>query len=94
MLSLLEYFQGRTRTFKAGSLAAYSHILHELTSDPEILETVAGQHIELDTVHMQGKPLMQPKLSDIQTESVDLEITQLRKKVLFNPANMKPGNSY
>ena len=77
MPSLLEYFQERTRTFKVGSLAAYSHIWHELTSDPEILETVTGQHIELDTVPMQGKPLMQTELSDIQTESVDLEIAQL-----------------
>ncbi|KAL9976889.1 hypothetical protein ACROYT_G014230 [Oculina patagonica] len=89
--SLLEYFQERTRTFKAGSLAAYSHIWHELTSDPEILETVTGQHIELDTVPMQEKPLMQTKLSDIQTESVDLEIAQLLKKGVVQPSKHEAG---
>ena len=56
----------------------------KLTSDHEILETVTGQHIELDTVPMQGKPLMQTKLSDIQTESVDLEIAQLLKKRCYS----------
>ena len=34
--SLLEYFKGRTKTFIAGSLAAYFHIWQDLTSDPEI----------------------------------------------------------
>ena len=89
--SLLEYFQGRTRTFKAGSLAAYCHIWHESTSDPEILETVTGQRIELDKVPMQGKPLMQTKLSDIQTETVDLEIAQLLKKGVIQPSKHEAG---
>ena len=91
MPSLLEYFHGRTQTFKAGSLAAYSHKWHELTSDPEILETVTGQHIEFDTVPMQGKPLMQTKLSDIQTVSVDLEIAQLLKKGVIQPSKHEAG---
>lgn len=92
--SLLEFFlNGRTQTFKAGSLVPFSHIWHKLTSDPEILEVVTGQHIEFDTVPMQEKHLMQTKLSNKQTESVDLETAQL-KKLLFNSANMRPGNSY
>lgn len=91
MPSLLEYFHGRTQTFKAGSLAAYSHKWHELTSDPEILETVTGQHIEFDTVPMQEKPFMQTKLSDIQTESVDLEIAQLLKKGVIQPSKHEAG---
>ena len=44
------------QTFKAGSLAAYSHKWHEVTSDPEILLTVTGQHIEFDMLPMQVKP--------------------------------------
>ena len=91
MPSLLEYFQQRAQTFKAGSLAAYSHIWHELTSDPEILETVTGQFIELDTVPLQGKPFTQPKLSDIQTESVDLEIAKLLKKGVLQPSEHEAG---
>ena len=91
MPSLLEYFQQRAQTFKAGSLAAYSHIWHELTSDPEILETVTGQFIELDTVPLQGKPFTQPKLSDIQTESVDLEIAKLLEKGVLQPSKHEAG---
>ena len=89
--SLLKYFQGRIQTFKAGSLAAYSHIWQELTSDPEVLETVTGQYIEFDSLPMQVKPFMQPKLSEIQTESVDLEITQLLKKGVIQPCQHEPG---
>ena len=91
MPSLLEYFHGRTQTFKAGSLAAYSHKWHELTSDPEILETVTGQHIEFDTVPMQEKPFMQTKLSDMQTDSVDLEIAQLLKKGVIQRSKHEAG---
>jgi len=89
--SLLKYFQGRTQTFKAGSLTAYSHIWQELTSDPEVLETVTGQYIEFDSLPMQVKPFMQPKLSQIQTESVDLEITQLLKKGVIQPCQHETG---
>ena len=54
-------------------------------ADPEVLETVTGQYIEFDSPPMQAKPFMQPKLSEIQTESVDLEITQLLKKGVIQP---------
>ena len=91
MPSLLEYFHGRTQTFKAGSLAAHSHKWHGLTSDPEILETVTGQHIEFDTVPIQEKPFMQTKLSNIQTESVYLEIAQLLKKGVIQPSKHEAG---
>ena len=42
--SLLKYFQGERKTIKAGSLAAYSHLWQEITSDPEALETVTSQY--------------------------------------------------
>ena len=47
--SLLEYFRCKAQMFTAGSIAAYSHIWQDLTSDPEVLETVTGQKIEFDT---------------------------------------------
>ena len=82
--SLLEYFKGRTKTFIAGNLAAYFHIWQDLTSDPEILEMFIGQKIEFHTWPIQLKPLIQTKLSDTQTESVDLEIVQLLKRSYSN----------
>ena len=89
--SLLEYFQGKTKTFKAGSLAAYSHQWQEITSDPEVLETVTGQSIEFATLPIQENPLMQTKLSEVQTESVDLEIIQLLKKGVIQPCQHEAG---
>ena len=86
--SLLKYFQRRTQT---GSVAAYSYIWQELTSDLEVLETVNGQYIEFDSLPMQVKPFMQPKLSEIQAASVDLEITQLLKKGVIQPCQHKAG---
>ena len=85
------YFQGKIQTFKAGSLAAYFHIWHEITSDPEVLETVTGQYIEFDMLPMQVKPLTQTKLSKIETESVDLEITQLLKRGVIQPCQNEAG---
>ena len=48
--------------FSASSIAVYSPIRQDLTTDPE----VTGQKIELDTWLKQLKPLQQPKFSDIQ----------------------------
>ena len=50
----------------ASSIAVYSPIRQDLTTDPEVLETVTGQNIELDTRLKQLNPLQQPKFSDIQ----------------------------
>ena len=83
--SLLEYFHCKAQMFTAGSIAAYSHIWQDLTSDPEVLETVTGQKIEFDTWLKQLKPLMQLKLSNIQSVSIDLEIAQLLQKGIIQP---------
>ena len=89
--SLLEYFQGKTKTFKAGSLAAYSHLWQEITSDPKVLETITGQYIEFATFPEQENPLMHTKLSEVQTESVDLEIIQLLTKGVIQPCQQEAG---
>ena len=85
------YFEKKIKTFKAGSLAAYSHIWHELTSDPEVLETVTGQYIEFDMLPIQVKPFNQTNLSKIETKSVDLEIIQLLKKGVIQPCQPEVG---
>lgn len=89
--SLLEYFCCKAQMFTAGSIPAYSHKRQDLTSDPEVLETVTGQKIEFDTWLKQLKPLMQPKLSDIQSVSIDLEIAQLLQKGIIQPCYHKAG---
>lgn len=89
--SLLEYFCCKAQMFTAGSIPAYSHKRQDLTSDPEVLETVTGQKIEFDTWLKQLKPLMQPKLSHIQSVSIDLEIAQLLQKGIIQPCYHKAG---
>ena len=93
--SLLEYFQGKTKTFQAGSLAAYSHLWQEITSDPEVLETVTGQRIEFATLPIQENPLMQT-ISCLKYKQ-NLLIWKLfssSRKGLFNLANMRQANLY
>ena len=89
--SLLEYFKEKTKAFKIGSLAPYSHLWPEITSNPEVLETVTGQYIEFATLPVQENPLMQTKLSEAQTESVDLEIIQLLRKGGIQPCQHEAG---
>ena len=89
--SLLEYFRCKAQMFTAGSIAAYSYIWKGLTSDPEVFETVNGQKIVFDTWLKQLKPLMQPKFSDIQSVSIDLEIAQLLQKGVIEPCYHEAG---
>ena len=55
------------------------------------METVTGQSIEFATLPIQENPLMQTKLSEVQTESVDLEIIQLLKKGVIQPCQHEAG---
>ena len=70
-----------------------AHLCGAVSSDPEVLETVTGQYtyIEFDSLPMQVKPFMQPKLLEIQKETVDSEITQLLKKEVIQPCQHKAG---
>ena len=63
---LFEYFSCMAQMFSASGIAVYSPIRQDLTTDSEVLETVTGQKIELDTWLKQLKPLQQPKFSHIQ----------------------------
>ena len=64
------------------------------TSDSEVLETVTSQKIEFDTWPKQLKPLMQPKVSDIQSISIDLEIAQLLQKGVIQPCYHEAGEYF
>ena len=76
--------------FLAGNLTAYADICQGLTSDPEVLETVTGKK-KIDTWPIQSTPLIQPKLSDIQSKAVDLEIAQLLQKGVIQPCDHEGG---
>ena len=69
----------------------FSYIWQDLTSDPEVLETVTGQKIELGTWSKQLKLLGKPKFSEVQSESIDLEIAQLLQKGVIQPCHHEAG---
>lgn len=70
----------------------FSYIWQDLTSDPEVLETVTGQKIELGTWSKQLKLLGKPKFSEVQSESIDLEIAQLLQKGVIQPCHHEAGD--
>ena len=69
----------------------FSYIWQDLTSAPEVLETVTGQKIELGTWSKQLKLLGKPKFSEAQSESIDLEIAQLLQKGVIQPCHHEAG---
>ena len=62
-----------------------------MTSDVEILETVSGQKIEFDQAPLQRKQAVQIKLTDLQGQHIDSEITELLKKGVIEVSNHEPG---
>ena len=53
--------QVKAKHFQAGQITGHIEQWRKLTSDPEILETVAGQSIEFTQTPVQIKPPFQPK---------------------------------
>lgn len=78
-------------TFQAGNLTAYYDIWQGLTSDVEILETVSGQKIEFDQIPLQTKQTLPIKLTDLQNQHIDVEITELLRKGVIKVSNHERG---
>ena len=74
MPALIKYFENKVANFKAGQLNISYSAWKELTSDPEIMETVSGQRIEFDQLPVQ------PNYSCQQGQFIDSEIQNLLKK--------------
>lgn len=65
---------------QAGSLLNNLHKWREITSDPWILETVSGYHLEFESIPYQSKPPKLPTFSDRDTELIQTEINKLISK--------------
>ena len=78
--SLIKHFEQKVAIFQAGQLNKFYSFWKELTSDPEILETVSGQRIEFDQQPIQLKLPVQPNYSCQQGQFIDSEIQNLLKK--------------
>ncbi len=77
--------------FHAGQISNYLHAWQELTSDPEILETVSGQFIEFEIQPIQTSMPVQCQLSNIDSQIVDTELQALLSKGVIIPSQHEPG---
>ena len=81
MPALIKYLENKVANFKAGQLDIFCSAWKELTSDPEILETVSDQCIEFDQPPVQLNSPVQPYYSCQQGQFIHSEIQNLLKKV-------------
>lgn len=65
---------------QAGSLMNNLHKWREITSDPWILETVSGYHLEFESLRYQSKLPNLPTFSTKETELIEAEINKLISK--------------
>ena len=82
---LVKYFKSRVTNFRAGQISNYLPAWQELTSDPEILETVSGQFIEFEIQPIQTSLPVQCQLSNIDSQIVDTELQALLSKGVIIP---------
>lgn len=81
--ALKDYFTAKADYFKAGRLVSFLKNWKEITSDPEILSMVRGQHIKFNSMPIQGKtPGQSVKNSEVNI--IDLEICKLIKKGCYS----------
>ena len=89
--SLIKYFKHNVANFKAGQLSTSYFAWKELTSDPEILETVSGQRIEFNQNPVQLNLPVQPNYSYQQGQFIDSEIQNLLKKGVIVESTHEPS---
>ncbi|KXJ15837.1 Retrovirus-related Pol polyprotein from transposon 412 [Exaiptasia diaphana] len=77
--------------FQAGQPPRFMSRWRDLTSDPEILETVAGQHIEFTRNPIQVNPPFQPKWSQEESYIIDSEINKLLSKCVIEQCEHQYG---
>ena len=65
---------------QAGNLLINLHKWREITSDPWILVTVSGYHLEFESLPYQSKPPKLPTFSARETELIEVEINKLISK--------------
>ena len=88
---MLNYLNRRKKTFQAGCISDASLLWRKLTSDPEILDTVHGMHIEFNELPVQLEPCLQSFLANKNHKLVDDEISSLIEKKVIVPSTHEPG---
>ena len=83
----------KIQCFKAGNLRKFYSRWTDLTSDPEVLNTVKGQFIEFTTNPgpYQDRVPAQKKFSVYESTVIQSEVNKLLQKEVFIPISNEPG---
>ena len=88
---VLNYLNKRKKNFQAGCISDASLLWRKLTSDPEILDTVHGMHIEFNELPVQLEPCLQSFIASKNHKLVDDKISLLIEKKVIVPSTHEPG---
>ena len=88
---LNEFFARQASNFKAGRLAAFLPTWGKITSDPEILHMVSGQHIEFSSEPVHINQPNKGVFSDKERSVITSEINTLLEKAVIVKAHHEPG---
>ena len=89
--NLKQYLRQKVRGFQAGKISKSYSMWQELTSDPEILNTVNGQNIEFTRTPWQNRVPTQKAFIVEETKIIEAEIKTLLLKGVIRPAPHEPG---
>ena len=89
---LLNYLNERKKNFHAGCISDASLLWRKFISDPEILDTVHGMHIEFNELPVQSVPCLQSYIGKENHKLVDDEISLLIEKRLLCHLHMSLVN--
>ena len=87
---IMFYLEGKVRTFSAGCISQAYPEWSLLTSDPEVLQTVEGMHIDVISSLPNTTPF-QYSFNEVETEFVHNEIKNLIQKKVITQTNHEPG---
>jgi len=77
---MIKYFESKVKVFQAGCLKNVINIWKNMTTDPEILNTISGLAIDFREDIELPKGNYQYPFSVEEAEAADLEIEKLIKK--------------
>ena len=81
----------KIQCFKAGNISKFYSKWLELTSDPEVLNTVKGQSIEFTSTPYQDQVPAQKKFSAEESNIIQCEINKLLQKEVVKLTSHEPG---
>ena len=91
LLLLNDFFARKASKFKAGRLAAFLPTWVKISSDPEILHMVSGQHIEFSSEPVHITQPNKGVFSDKERLVITSEINTLLEKAVIVKAHHEPG---